>query len=127
MSTTRRKGSIGFCQTSTSGHHRPMNADIAMFVTNPPKFSFDYSSFLCFFFEPSLAVDPLFFLAGYGLRLGFRSVLVARRRKNVRGFLAIFGVPELPQRGSTQEFTRFLSTVSSPRRATCCGVSFEAK
>jgi len=54
--------------------------------------------------------------------------LVARRRENFRGFLVIFLVAQLsPKRGvfSTPEFTRFLSTVSSQRRATRSDVFFQ--
>jgi len=53
--------------------------------------------------------------------------LVARRRKHFLVFLAIFLVAQLPPTTVffiTQEFTRFLSTVSSERRATRSDVSF---
>ena len=51
--------------------------------------------------------------------------LVARWRKHFRGFLMIFWVAQPPKKCfSTQEFTRFLSTVSSQRRVTRSDVSF---
>ena len=55
---------------------------------------------------------------------------IARRREQFWDFLAIFLVVQLPpKRGflSTQEFTRFLSTVSSQRRAMRSDVSFQTK
>jgi len=54
--------------------------------------------------------------------------LVARQREHFRACLVIFLFAELPPKRyfSTQEFTRFLSTVSSQRRVTRSDVSFQA-
>jgi len=59
----------------------------------------------------------------------FQNVTLVRRREHFQGFLTIFLVAQLPPKRvvlvSTQEFTRFLATVSSQRRpATRSEVSF---
>jgi hypothetical protein len=61
-----------------------------------------------------------FFLAASATERNFEHVTFARRREHFRGFWNFFWLLNSLQKRyfSTQEFTRFLSTVSSQRRVT---------